>query len=576
MTSRPVKRRRRLTTLAAHLPEEVLFMIFKNVEEDPYDGDLNSMEELQYVCRAWHSVAHRMSLEYISLYDLDRLWRFNRSIDSNPHPTYLAAVEKIYINNTDYQEHFLTIEELQKTFFRFPNLKEVSISGNLRLFKEMTDELCQEFLRSCPKLEKFVVNERRRNEAEIYEESYNVRSLLTSLIIDKHIDETDFKTKMMEYITGCFNLRLLSVDSDAFDDLGKFLTAVEYLPNLKTIEILRANQDQEYFAENFLATKTQATQEQIIRRLSQLKTLVWKQQTGTSCVHTIKFIKKYMSGLTAFDLQSRFDQHPHNIEQMITFQTIMDLMCSVDACDTLLKMGFNTLVIYLPLVLAKIFHRPAIVSESTKARILRLKMTDVDLEGHDTISLTVNTTKVKDITVSVSTALNLEKVATDMFSMDTPLENVDHFYLTINKRDNCNIAADANVYCKILQGMKSIKSVEMDVPTSFKELSEPYNINTEEHPMVKKVTINATPSARFQSLLQQLSLTFPNVQHLSIQNFCGNWDRWMGEFQLPLPNYSLKELNIDVSPVMLNMEKHLNKLNDQPSRFFCDSNRAFK
>lgn len=174
-----------MTTLAERLPVEVLFMIF---------DDLDSEDALlvQDVCPAWYFAAHVMSLRDISLFSPEEIQRFIRSIDSNPHPSYLNAVKSIMIYNEDHPEYFLTPEELRKVFFRFPNLEMVKLEDPM-LLKEVNKELCQEFLKSCLKLKKFEIDEQYVNEPQAYEDMYNISPLLTVLTVNKNIKKHALK-----------------------------------------------------------------------------------------------------------------------------------------------------------------------------------------------------------------------------------------------------------------------------------------------------------------------------------------------------------------------------------------------
>lgn len=87
-----------------------------------FDGfDFYEANEIQHVCPAWYRVAHTFTLKDVGLFDKKSVQRFIEAIDSNPHPSYLAAVGEITIYGSGGPFVF-TEEEIRKAFFRFPNL----------------------------------------------------------------------------------------------------------------------------------------------------------------------------------------------------------------------------------------------------------------------------------------------------------------------------------------------------------------------------------------------------------------------------------------------------------------------
>lgn len=279
------------------------------------------------------------------------------------------------------------------------------------------------------------------------------------------------------------------------------MTALEQMPHLDSITMFGVESDQEHFAENFLATKTKEAREQLVKRLSQFEELDWRRDHGI-CLHSIRFIQKYLTGLKIFRMFSRFEEDWEGVNQHLFCQTIMDIVCSLRASEVCFRMDIDILPEYLPLIVHKMFRDPAAASKSEKTQILQLKITDDNIEDDEMTLVGLDTRfDRREIILSVGTTADLTEIATNIFSNELPLENVEMFELIIVERYNKNIVANTRIYCKMLEGMKSINRVRIDVPAAFKEKSNSQNNSPEKYPLVRELTINATSGAKFQSLL---------------------------------------------------------------------------
>lgn len=189
--------------------------------------------------------------------------------------------------------------------------------------------------------------------------------MLTTLKVDNQINETRFKDVVWDYITGSTNIQSLKVTSKELDTFGKFLKAFQHLPKLETLIMRDVEDDQKNFAEDFLASMTQEEQELFVKRLSQFKELYWSRDEGF-CLHAIKFIEKYMTGLEHFDMFSKLSKPWNNMDQLLFCQAVTSIICSAKGSDVLLEMNYETLNAYYRLMLHRVFYKPAVASKEGK------------------------------------------------------------------------------------------------------------------------------------------------------------------------------------------------------------------
>lgn len=84
-------------TTVNNLPEEVMLMIFEKLH-------IHELDEAQKVCRAWYFPGHVSFLKEIRLYSARNIQQFIISIDHNPNPEYLKAVQYLNIGIGEEEE----------------------------------------------------------------------------------------------------------------------------------------------------------------------------------------------------------------------------------------------------------------------------------------------------------------------------------------------------------------------------------------------------------------------------------------------------------------------------------------
>lgn len=290
-------------TTIADLSKENLLLIFKQLD----DGDF---KQCQWVCRAWYPLAHCALLDDLYFDSYSQIRRFIACIDLNPNPNYLAAVKNILINALDEEAEdsegnavsppvLLGKENIFKLFFRFPNLKQIIIDDAFKLLEEFDDEICAKFLNDCPKLEHFDActksDEAQTRYAALLRK---LRYLQTTIHTDSICDIPD----LVGFLADLPRLNTISDDFGHFGTFEKWLPLLDQAPSITTLIIKLKEDDELGFAEKYLATKTRVQQHQFIKRLSTIESVYLTCSPGTF-LNSMKFIAKYLTGLTAISTQ---------------------------------------------------------------------------------------------------------------------------------------------------------------------------------------------------------------------------------------------------------------------------------
>lgn len=525
-------------TTIQDLPADVLRMIFNNVT---YSKDLL---QIQKVCRVWYSLAHLTLLEEISLNGFYKINQFTRSIASNPKPSYLKAVKSISADLTDNHPQFSesTFKEL---FFCFPNLESVEILGSATLNKVLQDELCENFLNSCPKLKSFEINTGLFvNQTQYCRALYKARKLVTHLDIGRFEQGVSQFGGMLTFISNFPRLR----KTDCYitiDNFQQIVPVFKKWPNLNKFSILCTQDDDS----EILQTASKEEEEELQERLSKINYLELCFSNG-SCLNTIKFAKKYMTGITSFHVSCDLYKTQSSVEQRLFCDYAMDLFNSTNharSSSIYVKMKLEVLQAYLPVIIHTL-------STLEKQNVLKVGLSERQNTPANIAQIAVRKEKVASehiINLWLSNELSLQDTATSLFNKNLQITDVDKLAVEISDRRNYKIKASVDMYDQIIRAVPS-KKMSLDVPLSFVESASACN-DTYSH--VEKLIIRATAKAQFQTLLDRCSRAFPNLNRLEIYYFCGVWREHTSEFELDLNGYSIDSLIVDMTPACEKIKK---------------------
>lgn len=202
---------------------------------------------------ALYLTAHLKLLSYIEIRSFADVQKFTDSISNNTDPLYMNAVKSIHIG---VLETGLNKDDMFNLFFRFPNLKKITIDYHRKFFSDINDQLCEEFLQKCPNINHFVVIDDSSNQhydEHFYTNLYKLRQVLTDLDVEAYPGDLDGKGEA-EY--ACCFPRLKRLQG-SFLSLSFWIPILEKLPYLD--DFIIGYNDGENFEESFLANSQQAT-----------------------------------------------------------------------------------------------------------------------------------------------------------------------------------------------------------------------------------------------------------------------------------------------------------------------------
>lgn len=536
-------------TNISDLPDEVLLMIFKEICD---------AGKCQKVCRAWYALAHPLFLNKSTLYSFSKVEDFIQSIDHNPRKSYLNAVKNIefYFFSSTVGNSKLDKEKIKKLFFRFPNLKKIYFNVPLTVIEDFDEEVCNDLLTSCPKLDDIDTYVGHRNYDDLV---YKLRYLMTTINLKKVKDVSKFGG-VLQFIANFPHLKNIEGDIPV-DDIHSFLPTLTKFSKLTTFQLVCSRDDQDGFAEKLDAT------DQLLKCLSTIKDLGLFIPSDFNLNSSI-FVSKYMTGLSKILIGCSFLKTWTDVNQRLCCNSVLDLASAIDECRFEIQMNIDTLAEYFPLMAYKIFQQSESNGEKMPYTTLRININDKETRNVVSIIVITERSKTKHISILVSNNTDLRALMAKVFKKT--FHNIDRFKFEIPKRSQISYFSQKitiEMYTNVVLKMPMLKEMELDIPASYKESKELESIETA-HVKMGKLVLRATENARFQLLLNSYPLMFPNLKHLEIYYFSGHWKRHMGEFQVELGNYTLTSLVLDMTPVETKMKTHLEKDHINTGDFF--------
>lgn len=537
-----------------NLPEEVLTLIF-NLPLIQYED-----KKYQYVCRAWYRPAHIKFLQRVSLHQISKVKKFIRSIDCNPDPSYLKAVKEVSVGGIYIPDPSFDKEALKKLFFRFPNLKRVATFFAAALLQDFDEELSQEFLKACPQNEIFVIDP-CRDKNLYYEVLQKVRLLVTKIAKDS----MPHSVNIADIITSF--PRLNSIDGGSLRGIhtfGKYLPIIQKTTHLKHISLNNNWEEDEGFAERYLAAITKEEQDELVKKLSKVNTLNWN--TGDFPLHSLKFIDNYLTGLN--DVYIRIDMDASWTDHRAFCNTALDFLRSkhyyrldisvrdlvLDEYDDDDEEAPSRLIAYL--------------IQQAKIRVLQLTLTPEDWDT--AIAFNSNKQEFMDIQADAQS----HPPPMGLFSSKIPLVNIDEFTLDlqfIRRNDEEGIHfAFIEYYESILGALPSLKQATVDVPANFHLLELRSSLRNQKVVclQLESLILRATPYGEFQPFLDKCLYMFPQLKDMNVYYHCGVWKENIGICKMELGGYSLERLTLDVTPIKMMIKKKFDKDQFKTDDFF--------
>lgn len=533
-------------------------LIFKEL----YHRDV---QNCQSVCRSWHNPAHATILKRIDLGSSRKVEQFIAAIDSNPKQLYLKAVEEITITDGTILER----DAIEKLFFRFPNLKKVRLWHEDQI-QNFNQELCKTMLVRCPKLETFELFPLFVEHPNLLEK---VQPLLTEIDLMGKSSSLE-GVQPVQFITQFPRLKDVSLEVDRLVDIfpifeqlsrvTKFSLSVmedrmqdinfDDLDELEELDDTEINAEEEY-----LQAKPKEIRDQIMQRLSNIKNLSLR--LFYYPINAIKFISNYCTGVESFSLERVFLSSDEGDDEYLFHEHTGNFLNAIKGeCFVYLKfqqfLDFTDDFTYFAEYLFK--------KVESKTIHLAVKTEEIDSPYHFTVHCHFDpSSSVQNVEITAGTKYGC--LLAQLFREEECMSNVDVFTIDCGDGEDSQKAqvSNSDAYIKLLEGLPSLKEVELDIPEWYKETEEgEKNCRSDNRvtlDQVHKATFNAATGGNIQSLLDRCSKLFPNLKTLDMNEYNGEWKPHLGEFQLDLQDYSLESLTLNIGPAMLKTHKFLEK-----------------
>lgn len=528
-----------------NVSDETLMMLFK--ELNPRD-----LQQCQKVCRSWYRPAHLVVLQDIFLHSVFQIAKFISSIKHNPKPLYLHQVKTIHVSNVDFEDlDKVNVKDgFTELLFQFRNLKELHIRDSVPLFGKFDNKLSELLLNFCPKLDTVKIS----TEIDQFIYLYNMRVLLTEFDMNRIGDRRVLPSLL--YLGRFPRINKIIGVKEQLDNFQKLLSFVYHLPALKDVTLRSAVEDQENFAENYLSSRTEDEQAQILKTLSKITRVTIEPRSEAFGVQSIKFIHRYFSGLKYFYMSNHNDTKWTNLHQRVFCGELLDIYRSTtdDKSSIYLQhVPIKDLIAILPSVTQKAFSSPS------KTRILQIDMTDMLTRSNKSGGMYIKkgrTQSEKCVRLMVPKQPGLQGLDAAFFAKLPVLENVDVFELNIEYKNLAySTATTIDMYDRILKKIPTAKKLFLDVPASYKDIG----LLSLTHPQVQDLTLQITAKAQVEILLNTLFLKFPNLKRFNLHYFSGTWNQYAGEFRIRLQHSTLDKLEVDVSPVLATWKNYPTK-----------------
>lgn len=543
-------------TTVQNLPEEVLRMIFKQIDRE-------TLANCTYVSKSWHLPAIAVFLSFVKLRNLSQIKGFITFIDKHSTSLYTNAISRISIGLFGNEEIlYLDSTYVSTLFLRFPNLIEVVLSVSVSVSK-MNDDICRSIIDGCPKLNSFIV---AFNHTTFPEELYKVRLLLTA--VDGNGLDNPSELPRVDLVTYlCSFPRLQSNDcfyGKYIDSLWKVVCMVEKLPYLTKVT-MGAAEDKHNLADKHLTAKPKEMRDLIVSRLARVNQLKVYGQTKPIFPSSVNFIAKYMTGIERIYLDEVNDdvywdseerKHYYDNVLMDVFQRCPFINARIEF-DHLRNLSecFETIV-------KKLFTKS---DQYKRKNILCLTITE---HGSNYIEIFAND-KYMEISIEIGGLLCFHDIVCSLFDNDE-VSNAQELVIRFPQHLYNPYCTDFRSYNIIIRSVQFIEKLSLDlsdmtVVSKFRtDEVEPRTL-----PNLKEIAISGPLHPMFQRVFSKFGDATPSLRKLAFRHWSGYLEPEIGEFQIRLPKYSLSHLSVNALPILQKtLEKKLDEQGPPTNEYF--------
>lgn len=532
------------------LPQDLLPEILSNLD------DL-ALVEAQNVCRAWRRPSHILILKSVKLKSSDEIGGFIEHFDrDDTEISDFTAVQEIHIKGDDGVDllYYFNARSIGRLFCRFPNLTNVLINTYSACLQGFTEELCQNILENCPKLEIFDVLIDEEDEDIYCRTMYKVRSLATMLYLDKVGSASSFGG-ITEFIKSFPRLRRTCGLFYQLENFQDYLPILQELSNLTAISVKQGyfGDDQENFAEAYLATMSKEHQDLLIKRISNVDELTYT-SSRVFCPNSIKFIKKSFSGLKKLTIISKY-KCPYwtDTHRQVLLDDVINLVVKDHASITLVDMVLPVLAESLPAIVQKLFSQPQF------NRVLQVTV-DPARYYQDKVDLHMQWPTTKRLDIAIGGEADPHNIVASIFS--SQMENIDHVVFYIRGKVDYLGNIDTHTYNVVFKAISSLKEATLDIPNTFIDCETTDEVY--QHISMETLTLRSLQQVDFPLLLYSYAVMFPNLKFLNLYYYEGErLQTPIDPYNINLRNYTLERFVLDMTQVKRTIKKY-----PIPSDFF--------
>lgn len=522
------------------LPEEILRIIFSKLKR-------LDVQQCQTVCRSWYHPAHVILLQKIELEFAIEIKRFVNSINHNPNPFYMNAVQEITLGapNDSLENH--DIDEVSKEIFelikRFPNSKSVIIRGNNYPDPQLQsrDVDLDAIARNCPKLERFDMVA-KVNHADYFDLLYKFRHSLTFMRLNNFSEPGKEK-----YILNFPHLQTIHGATGYFQQFESFLPLVEKLPAIKDITFGHGG-DEDGMAEKYLSKKSKRERDALVEKLSKVTTFNTYHKGSPFCVNIATFIMKYFTGLQSLSFTSMSDsrwndREIHVFNELLQYARTLDkfYFSATELVSERLSMCVESAILMMQT------HNSDKLKSTHLEVVLLSKCWAHSNRSMGNLKINMNqdrNTVELHVQIKIYVTVTPQQII-DLFESLSPLDHVGKFKFYVRNLVHCLQKFDSvydNAFKTIARRLAAVKEVVMDIPTVLgKQLDLDYT----------SVTSLKLCKIGFETenvVLKDYLNLFPKLEDLQLFYFSGVWQEDLYEFQVNLGSCNLEKLTVDLTP----------------------------
>lgn len=543
------------------IPAEIWEAVFAEIS-------LKNRFACQHTCKAWYIPAKRTFLEHVTLQTVYDVEQFLECFLNYADQSSFGFIKHLTIGHTYTMPRrsrlHLKSEAVYKLICHFPNIQQLEISDNcIDLAYFTKPDTISAMIMHWPLLHSFRVNRVliQTEKRQIYLETvHQLRHCMTRLALYKMDDPAVF-------VASFPRLRQLNIlPQDGMANMHDCLTILEHAQPLESLSLFTKQIDNESFLEKYQQQRSAQQQRALEHRLAAIKTLTLT--TNAFCVNTMRFIIRYMTGLTSLTMgfvSNSVDKW--TLQQRNCFKDeFLDFLCQ-RRNYLILRIKFNYSDenhLYARAIVNKHFHLQNTAHAQRLIRHLHLVCFNNHLEfgaiynntlaNESKCSLELKSEDINTNVLKRTTTLThlYEKTCSDdiLRALRSTLSIKDMDTLIFDMSNICIWIEDiSGLFAKVLKLLPQVNAIVVHIPLRYEQL----NLFIDNDLTYDQVDTLEIKSSSFDPLsegtLHSASMMFPCLKYMSLWTPCGHWSPKGNKFLVDMQMASLEHLHLDTTSV---------------------------